>query len=91
MLSAGSYPITMFGALELPPILPAKPELYGALRETHTIMAYLLFLTFLAHLGAVLFHTLVLRDGLLRRMIPWTIRPEAKESRPVGSTVGIDG
>lgn len=91
MLSAGSYPITMFGALELPPILPARPELYAVLRETHTILAYLLFFTFLAHLGAVLFHTLVLRDGLLSRMIPWSIRPEPEGSRATESTVGIDG
>jgi cytochrome b561 len=78
MLSAGSYPITMFGAVQLPPILPARPELYATLRETHTVLAYLLFLTFLAHVGAVLFHTLILRDGLLSRMLPWSIRSEAK-------------
>ena len=80
MLSAGHFPIVMFGAVHLPPILPARPELYAALRETHTILAYLLFLAFLAHFGAVLFHTLVLRDGLLNRMLPWTVRAEG-ESR----------
>jgi cytochrome b561 len=73
MLSAGNYPIVMFGAVHLPPILPARPELYATLRETHTLLAYLLFLAFLAHLGAVLFHTLVVRDGLLNRMVPWTV------------------
>src|SRR5271170_5507102 len=74
MLSAGHYPIVMFGAVHLPPILPARPELYATLRQTHTILAYLLFLAFLAHMGAVLFHTLILRDGLLQRMIPWSVR-----------------
>ena len=72
MLSAGHYPIVMFGAVNLPPILPPRPELYAALREAHTILAYLLFLAFLAHLGAILFHTLILRDGLLDRMVPWS-------------------
>jgi cytochrome b561 len=81
MLSAGHYPIVMFGAVHLPPILPARPELYAPLRETHTILAYLLFLTFLAHMGAVLFHTLILRDGLLDRMVPWSVRGEAGKSR----------
>jgi cytochrome b561 len=81
MLSAGRYPIVMFGALHLPPILPARPELYATLRETHTILAYLLFLTFLAHFGAVLFHTLILRDGLLNRMVPWRVRAAEGESR----------
>lgn len=70
MLSAGHYPIAMFGSVHLPPILPAKPELYAPLRKAHTILAYLLFLTFLAHMGAVLFHTLILRDRLLSRMLP---------------------
>jgi cytochrome b561 len=44
------------------------------LRKTHTLLAYLLFLTFLAHFGAVLFHTLILRDRLLNRMALWSIR-----------------
>src|ERR1700733_1022630 len=81
MLSAGHYPIVMFGSVHLPPILPARPELYATLRETHTILAYLLFLTFLAHMGAVLFHTLILRDGLLERMLPWSVRGEEGKSR----------
>jgi len=70
MLSAGSYPIVLFGSLRLPPILPASPALYSALRHAHTALAYLLFATVLAHLSGVLFHTLVLRDGLVRRMAP---------------------
>ena len=68
MLSAGHYPIVMFGPLHLPPILPANPALYAVLRKSHSLLAYLLFLTFLAHLCAVLFHTLILRDRLLKRM-----------------------
>ena len=73
MLSAGHYPIVMYGPVHLPPILPANPELYSVLRKTHTILAYLLFLTFLAHLSAVLFHTMIIRDRLLDRMLPWRI------------------
>ncbi len=81
MLSAGHYPIVLFGTVHLPPILPAGPELYATLREAHTILAYLLFLAFLAHMGAILFHTLILRDGLLERMVPWSIRAVAGKSR----------
>jgi cytochrome b561 len=32
-------------------------------------------LTFIAHFGAILFHTLIVRDGILKRMVPWNIRP----------------
>src|SRR5580692_9334101 len=81
MLSAGHYPIVMFGPVHLPPILPAIPTLYSVLRKAHTILAYLLFMTFLAHAGAVLFHTLVLRDGLLNRMLPWRVRPVQGQSQ----------
>lgn len=78
MLSAGHYPIVMFGSFHLPPILPAHPMLFAILRQTHTILAYLLFFTFLAHLAAVLFHTLIVRDRLLDRMAIWPTGPRKK-------------
>jgi cytochrome b561 len=74
MLSAAGYPIIMFGSVHLFPILPHSVMLYAALRKLHTILAYLLFLAFVGHLGAVLFHTLVVRDRLFNRMAPWRVR-----------------
>src|SRR5712664_1965167 len=74
MLSAARYPIVLHGSLHLPFILPHSATLYAVLRKTHTILAYLFFLTFLAHFAAILFHTLVLRDGILKRMVPWRVR-----------------
>ncbi|WP_033292429.1 cytochrome b [Amycolatopsis jejuensis] len=68
MLSAAGTPVVLFGSLRLPAITPADADLYAVLRTTHTVLAYALFLTFTAHLLAVLFHALVLRDGLLSRM-----------------------
>ncbi len=68
MLSAGRYPIVMWGGVHLPPVAPASPMLYAGLRRAHTVLAYLLFFTVLAHLSAILLHTLVIRDGLLGRM-----------------------
>jgi cytochrome b561 len=74
MLSAARYPIVLYGPLHLPPILPHSPMLYAVLRKTHTIVAYLFFATFLGHFSAVLFHTLILRDHLIDRMVPWKVR-----------------
>jgi len=74
MLSAARYPIVLFGSMHLPFILPHDAMLYAALRKAHTILAYLFFLTFLAHVSAILFHTLIVRDGMLKRMAPWRIR-----------------
>jgi cytochrome b561 len=74
MLSAARYPIMLFGSLHLFPILPHNAMLYAVLRTAHTVLAYLLCLTILAHFGAVLFHTWVLRDGMFSRMAPWRVR-----------------
>jgi cytochrome b561 len=74
MLSAARYPIVLYGSLHLFPILPHGAMLYSVLRKTHTVLAYLLFLTFIAHFGAVLFHTFVVRDGTFDRMAPWRVR-----------------
>jgi cytochrome b561 len=73
MLSAARYPIVLYGSLHLPFILPHSAALYAVLRKAHTILAYLFFLTFMGHFGAILFHTLIVRDGLLKRMAPWNI------------------
>ncbi len=75
MLSAARSPIVLYGSLHLPFILPHNLTLYSVLRKTHTILAYLFFLTFIAHFGAILFHTLIVRDGLFKRMAPWNVRP----------------
>jgi cytochrome b561 len=82
MLSAARYPVVLYEPIHLPPILPVDPALYSVLRETHTVLAYLLFFTFIAHLSAVLFHTLVMGDGLLNRMVPWNVRPAARPAPP---------
>jgi cytochrome b561 len=74
MLSAARYPIVLYGSLHLPFILPHNVTLYAVLRKAHTVLAYFFFVTFLAHFGAVLYHTLIVRDGLLLRMAPWKSR-----------------
>ena len=80
MLSAARYPIVLYGPLHLPFILPHNAMLYAVLRKAHTILAYLFFLMFLAHFGAILFHTLIVRDGILKRMVPWNVRPQGAAS-----------
>jgi cytochrome b561 len=74
MLSAASYPIAIYGSIHLFPILPHSAMLYALLRKVHTGLAYLLFLAFLAHFGAVLFHTWVRQDRTFSRMAPWRVR-----------------
>jgi cytochrome b561 len=68
MLSAGGYPIILYGPLQLPPILAQSAPVYALLRQVHTVLAYLLFATVLVHLAAALFHGLIRRDGVLESM-----------------------
>ena len=77
MLSAARYPIMLFGGFVLPPILPHDATLAAGLRRLHTWLALLLFATFLAHLGAALFHRLIRRDGVFTSMMPWRARQAA--------------
>ncbi len=70
MLSAGGYPIVLWGGVHLPPIVPHDDTLHAVLRVAHTWLAFLFFLTILAHLSAALFHALVRRDGVFSSMRP---------------------
>jgi cytochrome b561 len=69
MLSAGGYPVMLSHSLRLPSILPTNPWLFAWLREAHQYLAYLFFVTFLAHMGAALYHGLIRRDGVLSSML----------------------
>lgn len=82
MLSAARYPIVLFGSVHLPYILPHDAMLHAMLRRTHTVLAYALLAAIVAHFSAVLFHTLIVRDGLLGRMAPWKIRDKETGSTP---------
>lgn len=68
MLSAGGYPVMLSHSVRLPSIFPANPVAFAVLRHAHAWLALLLLLTFLAHLGAALYHGLIRRDGVLRSM-----------------------
>lgn len=69
MLSAGGYPVMLGTSLRLPPIFPTSPVAFAVLRHLHTGFAMLLFLTFLAHMAAALYHGLIRRDGVLSSML----------------------
>jgi cytochrome b561 len=68
MLSAGGYPIVLYGSLHLPAILPHDDQLHAILRTTHIVLAYMFFATILLHVAAALFHVLIRRDGVFRTM-----------------------
>jgi cytochrome b561 len=68
MLSAGGYPVVLYGSVHLPEILPHDDQLHAILRMMHTVLAYMFFATILLHVAAALFHALIRRDGVFRAM-----------------------
>lgn len=68
MCSAGGYPVMLSDSLRLPPIFPVSPVAFAILRHLHTWLAMLLFVRFLAHMAAALYHGLIRRDGVFASM-----------------------
>ncbi|HEY1589257.1 MAG TPA: cytochrome b [Rhodanobacter sp.] len=79
MLSAGGYPVMLSDSLRLPPIFPVSPVAFAVLRHMHGWFAMLLFLTFVAHMAAALYHGLIRHDGVLSSMVRGEKRAEAIE------------
>ena len=58
----------------MPEILPHNASLFAVLRKAHTVLAAPFLLVILVHVAAVLFYSLIVGDGIWRRMVPWPIR-----------------
>ncbi len=67
---AGGYGVTLFGAFELPNPIGHWPVLASLSRGVHVAAAFALLLPLGLHLGIVLGHHFLARDGLIRRMLP---------------------
>ena len=74
MLSAGGYPIVLYGPIHLPEILPHDDQLHAILRMAHRVLAYMFFATILLHVAAALSHALIRRDGVFQAMATARIR-----------------
>lgn len=68
-LSADGKAVPFFG-LQLPPLIGPNEALAGQLEEVHETMGTVGYWLVGAHAAAALFHHYVLRDGVLRRMLP---------------------
>jgi len=70
MSSARGFPVSWFGFFQLPDLVPKNKALYEALLTTHGILAWTLGIVATVHLVAALKHHFVLKDDVLRRMLP---------------------
>jgi len=67
------HPFELF-VWEVPVLLAPNPEVRNFFIGAHEFGAKALLALIGLHAGAALFHRLVLRDGVLHRMLPWASR-----------------
>jgi len=72
MSSARGFPVSWFGFFTLPDLVPKNKALYEVLLTTHGILAWTLGVVAIIHMLAALKHHFVLKDDVLRRMLPMT-------------------
>jgi cytochrome b561 len=78
MSSARGFPVSWFGFFQLPDLVPKDKALYELLVSTHETLAWTLVAIVALHVGAALKHHFMLKDDVLRRMLP-TTKPQGTE------------
>jgi cytochrome b561 len=64
--------VSWFGFFTLPDMVPKSKSLYEAFITTHETLAWVLAAVVVLHVAAALKHHFMLRDDVLRRMLPFT-------------------
>jgi cytochrome b561 len=72
MSSARNFPVSWFNLFQLPDLVAPSRPLYDAMHETHELLAWTLVAVATLHVLGALKHHFVLKDDVLRRMLPFT-------------------
>jgi cytochrome b561 len=72
MSSARGFPVSWFGFVQLPDLVPKSQPVYEAMLRTHDMLSYALGAVVLIHIAAAIKHHYFLKDDVLRRMLPFT-------------------
>lgn len=74
MSSALNLPVVYLGLVHIPSPFGVDRALGETLKVVHLTLAVVLLVLVTIHVLAALYHHLVLRDDVLRRMLPWSAR-----------------
>jgi len=72
MSSAANYPVTLFGWFQFPALVAENHDLHETLEEVHEVLFFLMVAVAVVHIFAALYHHFLLKDGVLRRMLPFS-------------------
>lgn len=72
MTAAKNFPFRWFGLFPWPMPIGPNEQLADIMEATHTALAVVLAATVTLHILAALKHHFVLKDGVLKRMLPFT-------------------
>jgi cytochrome b561 len=75
MSSARGFPVSWFNLFQLPDLVAKNRQLYDFMVATHVTLAWTLATIAGLHLLAALKHHFVMKDTVLRRMLPFTKTP----------------
>lgn len=67
---AGGFPIEALDRLGLPTLVPRSDSLADVAKTIHDLGGTALIAVLIAHIGAALYHALILRDGIWSRIWP---------------------
>jgi cytochrome b561 len=68
--SARNWDVSLFGLVTLPRLLAPRTRIGFIAGDVHTVLSWCLLSLIAIHVGAALYHHLVLRDRVMRRMLP---------------------
>jgi cytochrome b561 len=72
MSSARNFPVSWFTLFQLPDLVGPNRRLYDILHDTHETLAWVLVAVAALHVLGALKHHFILKDDVLRRMLPFT-------------------
>ena len=68
--AAAGHVVSLFGLVELPPLLPDDGRLSQIANAVHLSGQFVIYARVALHVGAALMHALIRRDGVFERMLP---------------------
>jgi cytochrome b561 len=71
MSSSKNYPVSLFGWFQFPDLIQPSERAFEFFHELHEILATTLIVVAVVHIVAALYHHFVMKDDVLRRMLPW--------------------